>query len=483
MKLATVCTDPYILLTKGNHMKNVNKITSELLDLVGLQQIQDQPIAKTDFKPLFQTGYRISAAASAVLTGVGLALAHIWKLRTGEQQTIDVSNIRSSAAMCSYKYMRILGRGRYQPKVWGRLTGFYQAKDNRWIQLHCNFPHHEAAALKVIQSAKSKLAVKQVVIDRNAQELETQINLAGGCTSMVRPLDEWLAHPQAKAIAKLSLFELNKTGDSAPEPLATAKRPLSGLRVLDLTRVIAGPMAGRCLAEHGADVMRISSPKLPSIEALVIDTSYGKRAANINLNTKKGKEQLRRLIKGADIFIQAYRPDSLAQKGFSNEELQAIRPGLISVNLSAYSHVGPWKERHGFDTLVQSASGYANECANLGIPKNMPTQALDYLTGYLAAFAVLSALIKRADHGGGYHIDLSLAQTGKWLNELGRNNTENLYLYSPHPEKFNIVGELMQTKSEFGIIEHIKPAILLNKTPPYWDKPPVPLGTNEPKWE
>ena len=299
---------------------------------------------------------------------------------------------------------------------------------------------------------------------------------------MVRSLSEWHIHPQAKAIAKLPLLEMTRGDKTKAEPFAKAKRPLSGLRVLDLTRVIAGPMAGRTLAEYGADVIRISSPELPSIEALVIDTGYGKRAAFIDLETERGVKQLKELISKADVFIQAYRPNSITARGFSFEELQALRPGIICVNLSAYGRVGPWAERRGFDTLVQSATGIADESGSADGPKHLPTQALDYLSGYLTALSVLAALIKRATAGGAYKIELSLAQTGQWLRNLGKLPTSSVPWGGEIPKAEDIPEYLMQTDSTFGRIEHLKPVGGPSETAPYWASPPVPLGTHRPVW-
>ncbi len=172
-----------------------------------------------------------------------------------------------------------------------------------------------------------------------------------------RSFEEWDAHPQGRAVADLPLFSIEKIGDAPPQPLPAGDRPLSGIKVLDLTRVIAGPVCGRTLASHGADVLLITAAHLPSMEALVIDNGRGKLSAHLDLREAAGRETLAALLRKADIFVQGYRPGAIAQYGFSAEEAAQLRPGIVCVSLCAYGHEGPWANRRGFDSLVQNANG------------------------------------------------------------------------------------------------------------------------------
>ncbi|MCB0167308.1 MAG: CoA transferase, partial [Anaerolineae bacterium] len=350
----------------------------------------------------------------------------------------------------------------------------------RWIQLHCNFPHHRAGVVKLLGCDDSRESVAEAVAGWSGQALEDALADAHMCAGLVRPRQEWQAHPQAQAVAQLPLFEIIKIGDSDPEPVGPGDRPLSDIRVLDLTRVIAGPVGGRTLAEHGAEVMRISGPHLPNIPPLVIDTGHGKRSATLDLRTTDDLAQLHHLIKASDIFLQSYRPGALADRGLSPEALAQLRPGLIYVTLSAYSHHGPWQGRRGFDSLVQSVSGIVDEESAGGAPQHLPAQALDYISGYLLAMGAMVALTRRARVGGSYLVRVSLAQTGHWLHHLGRISGD-WHDHDPPDLSFDRVQDLLtSSETPFGTLRHLAPVVQLAATPARWDRPAVPLGWHPP---
>ena len=269
--------------------------------------------------------------------------------------------------------------------------GVYPAKHGRWSYLHCNFPNHRAAALSVLGVPEDREAVRQAVANWDALELEEAIIAAKGAGGMVRTMEEWAQHPQAAAIASLPLMEIVKIGDSPPEQLPDGDRPLSGVRVLDLTRVLAGPTCARTLAEHGADVLKITGAHLPNIGYQEYDTGHGKLSAHLDLREQKDLETLRGLVRESDVFSQGYRPGTLGNRGLSPEALAQLRPGIVFVSLCAFSHVGPWASRRGFDTVVQTVSGITSRQGELfpGAapgPQFYPVSAIDYLTGYLMAF-------------------------------------------------------------------------------------------------
>ena len=258
-------------------------------------------------------------------------------------------------------------------------------------------------------------AVRQAVSRWDALELEEAIITARGAGGMVRSMDEWAQHPQSAAVASLPLIEIEKIGDSPPVPLPEGSRPLSGVRVLDMTRVLAGPTCARTLAEHGADVLKITGPHLPSIGSQEFDTGHGKLSAHLDLREEKDLETLRELIGQADVFSQGYRPGTLAGRGLAPKDLAGLRPGIVYVSLSAFGRVGPWASRRGFDTVVQTVSGITARQGELfpGAvpgPQFYPVSAIDYLTGYLMAFGTLLALARRAREGGSWLVRISLAQ-------------------------------------------------------------------------
>jgi len=429
--------------------------------------------------PVLPGNFKLATAAMASIAAAGLAAAELWRLRTGRRQRLTVDARAAATAFRSERYLRVDGRP--PGDTWHPVSGFYRAADGRFILLHCNLPHLREGALRALGCDATREAVAAAVGGWKAAELEDTLAAAGVCAGMARAPAEWQAHPQAAAIARLPLLEIERLGAAPPEACGAGDRPLGGTRVLDLTRVIAGPVCGRTLAEHGADVLLVTAEHLASIERLVIDTGHGKRSARLDLRRADHVERLRTLVGQADVVCQSYRPGALAARGFSAEALAEIRPGLVYVTVSAYGHVGPWRERRGFDSIVQSVSGIAHEggvAAGLERPKPLPAQALDHATGYLAAFGAMVALARRAREGGSYLVRVSLAQTGRWIDGLGRVDGQRV----KDPTVDDVDEYLQTTEAPFGVLRHVAPAAKLSETPARWARPPVPLGTHTPGW-
>ena len=435
--------------------------------------------------PILPTPFRIGETSAAALAAVGLAASDLWELRSGRQQEVAVETRQATASLRSGKYMQM--DGAHVSTERNTVMGVYPAKNGRWSYLHCNFPNHRAAALSVLGVPEDRDAVRQAVSQWDALELEEAILDAKGAGGMVRTIAEWSQHPQSAAIASLPLMEIVKIGDSPPEKLPDGDRPLSGVRVLDLTRVLAGPTCARTLAEHGADVLKITGAHLPNIGYQEYDTGHGKLSANLDLREQEDLDTLRGLVSDADVFSQGYRPGTLGLRGLSPQELAELRPGLVYVSLSAFSHVGPWASRRGFDTVVQTVSGITSRQAELfpGAelgPQFYPVSAIDYLTGYLMAFGALVALARRAREGGSWLVRISLAQTGHWL--VGRGQVPENEL-NDVPKEFT-PAELerwsMSSDTPVGRLGHLGPVVRLSETPPRWSRPSVPLGYNDPVW-
>ncbi|SDQ80451.1 CoA-transferase family III [Paraburkholderia fungorum] len=426
--------------------------------------------------------YQVGNLASATIAATGLAAAEFHRLRTGRRQHVTVQMRRALASFRSERYLRIDGGP--PPVLRDPVTGFYETRDGRWIQLHTNFAHHLHGVLQVLGCNNDPAAVAQAIRGWDGATLDQTLADAGLCAALIRTPDEWAALDQAKAIAGLPLFEIERIGDAPPEaPRQTgAERPLEGVHVLDLSRIIAGPVAGRALAQHGADVLMINGPHLPNIAPLVIDNGRGKRSAVVDLRDAAGRETLRGLAEHADVFLQAYRPGALAARGLGPEELARIRPGIVYVSVCAYGYEGPWAQRRGFDSLVQSASGIAfteRQAAGGDAPRHLPCQALDHATGYLAAFGAMAALARRATEGGSWHVRVSLAQTGRWLQSFG---TMPDGWQTPDVTLDDVRDCLMTVDSEFGRVSGVKPAEELSETPAYFSLPPARVGAHEARW-
>ncbi|RAS37958.1 CoA transferase [Paraburkholderia bryophila] len=426
--------------------------------------------------------FRVGSLASATIAATGLAAADYHRLRTGHRQRVAVQMRRALASFRSERYLRIDDGP--PPALRDPVMGFYETRDGRWIQLHTNFPHHLQGVLTVLGCENSPAAVAAAIRKWDGATLDQTLADAGLCAALIRTPEEWATLDQAQAIAGLPLFEIERIGDApveSPRP-GDAKRALARVRVLDLSRIIAGPVAGRALAQHGADVLMINGPHLPNIAPLVIDNGRGKRSALVDLREAAGRETLRGLAGGADVFLQAYRPGALAARGFGPDELARIRPGIVYVSVSAYGHAGPWSQRRGFDSLVQSASGIAwteQRAAGWAEPKHLPCQALDHATGYLAAFGAMVALARRATEGGSWHVRVSLAQTGRWLQSIGQIADG---WKAPDVSIDEVSDCLATVASDFGRVLGVLPAEELDETPVFFALPPARLGAHDASW-
>jgi crotonobetainyl-CoA:carnitine CoA-transferase CaiB-like acyl-CoA transferase len=256
--------------------------------------------------------------------------------------------------------------------VWDPLSGFYPVRDG-WISIHCNFPNHRAAAMGVLGTGEDRTRAEEASRGWEGEALEDAIHAAGGCAGLARSEEHWSRHAQAKAVAAQPLLEIRRIGDAPPES-RQGDRPLAGVRVLDLTRVLAGPTCAKSLAEHGAEVMKISAEHLPDSGMTDLDTGIGKLSARLDLRDEEEKDVLKNLVRGADVFVQSYRPGALGARGFSPEALAAWRPGIVCASLSAWGASGPWRARRGFDSIVQAVSGIAQAHGGEK-PKLLPVSA------------------------------------------------------------------------------------------------------------
>ena len=450
----------------------------EILALLGRQKRADDSLTLTGSEdPIFQTPWRIGRAGSAALGAVGLAVSDLWRLRTGKPQAVSVDRHAAAASLRSNTY--VLQNGQ-RPVVWDPLAGHYPTRDGRMMFIHTNHPHHRDGALRIAGAKEAtKESLAAAVATWNAHDIEEAIN-AGGCVGGVtRSREEWNAHPHGVAVARLPLVDIVKIGEAPPRPLLKGDRPLSGVRVLDLTRVLAGPTSGRVLAENGADVLHIAAPHLPYQSEILMDTGHGKRCAWVDLSHPAGVETMKDLLREADIFTQGYRPGAVAARGFSAEQVAALRPGIVCVSICAYGHEGPWAARRGFDSIVQNVTGLSAAQGMLAAPRNLPVQALDYICGYLAALGAMVALARRVEHGGSWLVRVSLVQVAHWIASLGTvDGTKG----AAELAETELARLLMESDGPFGRLRHLKPAVLLGDTPAFYARPAEPLGTSPARW-
>ncbi|WGR91319.1 CoA transferase [Bradyrhizobium sp. ISRA443] len=461
-------------------MQDVSEILAEIWTGAGGAPSALDAVRLTGAEPQLPSSFRVGAAAQASIAAAGLAAAEIWRSRSAETQDVAV-DMRHAVVECrSERYLRVDGKP--PPPAWDKIAGVYRTRDNRFVRLHTNFPHHRDAVCRVLACKAERDDVQAALMQWDGEAFETAAYAAGAVVALMRSHDEWSATPHAKELAKLPLIEIEKIGDAAPKPWAPGDRPLAGIRVLDLSRVIAGPVAGRTLAAHGADVLLISGPDLPAIPWLTIDIGRGKLSSFVELRSEEGRRVMRDLVAQADIFSQGYRPQAIARLGFSPEEAARISPGIVYVTLSAYGHAGPWADRRGFDSLVQTTTGFNHaegQAAGIEGPKELPAQMLDHATGYFMAFGAMMAKARQAREGGSWHVRVSLAQTGRWLWNLDRVAgglaTEDLKADAVTPY-------IEQLPSGFGTLSSVGHAAVLSKTPARWSRPAMPLGSHPPEF-
>ena len=449
-----------------------------LWSLADLDREALERIELTGEEPALPSVFPIGTAASACVGAAGLAASELWRLRTGVAQPVRVAMRHAAIAYRSERYIRIDGVPVEGPH---RAQSYFRDASGRWMQLHMAYPHHREGILRELGCTDDAGAISAVVAGADAFELEGNLASRGLPGYALRTREEWDAHPQAAALTTVPVLEIERLGDAAPRPRPAGERPLAGVRVADLTRVIAGPICGRTLAAHGADVLRIHPPHLPEMPVLAMDGGRGKRCAHVDLRDSGDRRDFDALVEGADVFVQGFRPGGLTSLGYGPEAVAERRPGIVYVTLSAWGETGPWAERHGFDSLVQTATGIVAEgSAARGVeePAPLPCQALDHSTGYLAAFGTMAALARRALEGGSWRVRVSLAATGRWLGRLGRIDG----LSVPDPDLAAVADRLERRPTAFGEMTSVRCAEELLATPARFTLPSAPLGSHRCEW-
>jgi crotonobetainyl-CoA:carnitine CoA-transferase CaiB-like acyl-CoA transferase len=440
--------------------------------------------------PVFSTRFRIGETTANILAGVGVAVTDIHELKTGRRQKVAI-DVRHAAATCqSSKYLSVPAEGGGWKKVESpsmahmrSITQPWRCKDGRWYLPHFNLPHLHDRVIGVLKCESSAEGVAKAVAQWDSHDLEEAVAAARACGSVVRSNAEWLAHPHGKMLTGKPLVEITKIGDSDPIPFPGGERPLSGIRVLDLTRILAGPIAARTLAEHGAEVLMVTARHLPQVPEHVMDTSHGKRSCFLDFNKAEDVATARKLARSVDVFSQGYRPGIMDKHGLSPEQLAAERPGIIYVSISCYGHGGPFTNRGGWEQIAQCTTGICLDNGGLdnGVerPKLLPASACDYTTGYNGAYGVLLALARRAREGGSYHVRVSLCRSGMYIYKQG-------HVKYPEPDmgltKAELDSIMIESKGGHGTLKHLGPVLKLSDTRPYWDKPSPVLGSSKPEW-
>lgn len=449
----------------------MNEIAAEYETLAGRPAPKVDLLNEVDVLPsrLAATELAVGSVAAAAASAVELSHA-----RGGPSAAARVNGLQVSAAFRSDRLFRLDG----QPiEGFAALSGFWPTADG-WVRTHANYPHHRhrlLTALGLHEIAGTEELAATLAL-RGAREVEASVSDAGGVCVAVRTPSQWRAHPQDAAVRRLPLVSWTRLDDAParrlPPPPTAPLLPAAGLRVLDLTRVIAGPVATRTLALLGADVLRLDSPQLPEIPAQHLDTGMGKRSALVDLAVERDVFEV--LLADADIVVVGYRPHALDRHGLAPEHLAQVRPGLVVASLSAWGGVGPWGGRRGFDSIVQAATGIAAvESLDGTVPGALPAQALDHATGYLLAAAILTAVTDQLARGGSLHVQAHLARTAAWLLDHLDGRTRTL------PD---VNGLMYERNTPSGALRYAPPAFDLEGGPTDWPTVGSPWAADLPRW-
>ncbi|MFG3585381.1 CoA transferase [Streptomyces sp. NPDC047990] len=436
--------------------------------------------ARLPVRELARAGVGVCALAGAELTAV----------RTGGGvPEVRVDDGAVATAFVSERQLRVGGRASVS---FAPLSRFWRTADG-WVRTHANYPHHRARLLEALglPADASVEAVGSHLAGRSAAEVEETVYAAGGLAVALRTAARWAAHEQGAAVARHPLVDRETVDEADPSaPWVPARlsgdplRPAAGVRVLDLTRVIAGPVATRTLALLGADVLRVDPPRPPEDPDAHADTGFGKRSTRLDLAVRADRRAFEELLAGADVLVTGYRPGALDRFGLTPEALAVRRPGLVVAQLSAWGRYGPWSGRRGFDSLVQAATGIAEAEGTAGRPGALPAQALDHGTGYLLAAAVLRSLTERSRAGGTRLVRPSLARTAAWLVDgLARPAEEVARASQERPRDPYEPGLwLTGTDSDLGPLTYARSPVSIAGGPADWTRPPGRWGTDAARW-
>lgn len=436
----------------------------------------------TGSEPFFRSPLPLATGASAALVSLGDAIARLHEARGGGTQGVTVDSAHAALCLLAMWLLKVDGKPALAALSDGPPPpmGQFRSRDGQTLHLQPGLPHHTDHIGRVLNCEPTPAAISAALGTRDGARAEAALQAAGVPGGIVRSETQWLAHPQGRTMNTIPVVELERLDDAPATPLNPGESPLSGVRVLDLTRVLAGPTCARTLAEYGADVLHVDSPNLLDLKAAQADTAHGKRMTHLDLNQPEDQNTLQSLIGDADVFVQSYRAARLGRRGLGPRALARLRPGIVYVSVNCYGHHGPWREHAGYDGNAMAATGITHLHSaepNPGIAVAMN----DYATAYWGAWGAATALRRRATEGGSWHIKVSLTQSAMWFLRLPRleNGAGGL-----DPEAVEKLADQYRVTedSPYGRLEQLPPALALEHTPARWQRgTPLP-GSSAPVW-
>ena len=459
-----------------------NNAFRELMEIRG-EALTTSEVSVSGQDPFFPSPFKFGETAAGVLAARAVAANDLWELRTGRRQKIELS-VETAAATClggTAQTQRKNSDGIYEGiqasealQHMVSITQPWKCADGRWFLPHFNLPHLEKKGLEVLGQDGEPCegtpeAVAEAVSKWNSEDLDRAIYEAGATGGIVFTQEEWLQHP-------IPLPEISKSGRDA--------QPLSGIKVLELCRILAGPTCGISLAEHGADVLMVTAPQLPQVPNFVRDVSHGKRSCFLDYTVPEDSQKLHELVKDADIFLEGYRPGSMEKHGFGPEDLLKDKKGLIYVSVDCFGPGGVYSDRAGWDQVAQAVTGIAiteGELEKAGQPKLTPVYACDFLTGFMGAFGAMVALRRRALEGGSYVVRVSLCQSAMLLQREGLVTGFENAPGKLGPQTFESLA-VCDDGTIYGDLKTLGPVIRMSETNPRWNGTTPELGSSEAAW-
>jgi crotonobetainyl-CoA:carnitine CoA-transferase CaiB-like acyl-CoA transferase len=466
---------------------DINKAFEEFMHGIGLSPGETGGrIAFIGSDPIFESRHRIGACISIPIMAGAAGAATVWRMRTdrGQDLSLDVRKAIHGVNPV-YKFKPTVNGYPYQmPYAIGNhmIFDLYLTKDGRWVLPTGGYPHMLAEWCALLRCSPEKDSIANAVLKWNGQDLDDVAAEWNMIFAMCRSHEEWAQHPQGQVLAAKPLIEIEKIADSEPEPFGPAERPLSGIRVLGVTHVIAGTVVSRTLAEQGAEVLHIDHPMEFEHEIFTTDETVGQRSAWLDLKSPEGNRRGHELAAGADVFVDSYRGRSLANLGFSPQQLAEARPGIIYCSVRGYGYDGPWANRGGFDMEALCVSGFTETEGTRDRPMFPPTKVMnDFIAGYMGAAGVTAALIRRAREGGSYHVKICLTRNAMWYPTLGVFDRNNLDMSGEEHQLQQ--PETMTRQTPYGEVFRLAPPVDFSETPGHWEDPILTVrGSCKAEW-
>ena len=421
---------------------------------------------------------QIADFAAGVVAALGTSVAELGQARGLPEQDVFVDRRHALLTLNNWQYHYMNGIHIVGGEITVPVNGIYETRDGRWMCFNGAYPHLRDGILKYFDAPHDQEALIERIARHDAAKIEADFETLGLCAAPVCTPDEWLAHPHGQAMAAEPIVLSNRFGDAKERVLPEARhRPLEGVRVLDVTHVIAGPWSTRVLADHGADVISVRNPTFPFLYAAIFEESYGKKQILLDFAMERSKARFTELLKGADVLVWGYGPGSLERLGFTRQVLMALNPNLVVTRVSAYGPEGPWAERKGWEQLAQSCSGMV-DVASRGRDQHHLVAALpnDYATGYLAATGTVAALRQRQELGGFWEVEAMLTRTAMAILSLPHEAEEAVAVSLERDGTY-----LVDQTSDFGaVFTRLAPAAQLSNTPAFSETGPAINGTHHP---